>query len=151
MEPVPATQNENSENVAVTPAAPKAKKVKKTFMLHKPGTYENLGKFVSTDFRYAALKAASRGHEDILLRITNTKLVYQYKGEVVKLDKPQVVKRGERTITYSMKPTVKFLKKFIYEGEVNDGDEIDGQEQQPKAKRIKKNKKEETVQQESTA
>lgn len=80
----PAPVNDNNEQIAKTPEKKKAttttktkvKKVKKTFMLHKPVSFENLGKFVSTDFRYAALKAASRGHKNILLRITNTKLVY---------------------------------------------------------------------------
>ena len=37
----------------------------------------------------------------ILLRRTNTKLVYVFDGQVVQLDKPQIVKRGERTIEYT--------------------------------------------------
>ena len=37
----------------------------------------------------------------ILLRRTNTKLVYVFDGKVVQLDKPQIVKRGERTIEYT--------------------------------------------------
>jgi len=39
--------------------------------------------------------------KDILLRRTNTKLVYVFDGKVVQLDKPQIVKRGERTIEYT--------------------------------------------------
>lgn len=93
----------------------KIKKQKKTFMLHKPDTFESLGKFVSTDFRYAALKAASRGHTDIYLRITDTKLVYQFEGSIQKLDQPQVVLRGEREITYTKKPMVKYVRKFIFD------------------------------------
>jgi len=117
-------------NAPATPApdapAPKAARVQKpklTFMLHKPGTFESLGKYVSTDYRYAALKVASRGKENpILLRKTNTKLVYEFTGNVVELDTPQVVSRGERTITYSKKPVVKFIRKFTYEGDVDDSE-----------------------------
>jgi hypothetical protein len=109
------------ENVAVTSpeTAKKTPKPKSTFMLHDPKTFESLGKYVSTDARYSALKAASRGIEDIYLRKTNTKLIFHYKGSVVNLDKPQVVMRGTREIVYSKKPVVKFQKKFVYEGDLN--------------------------------
>lgn len=96
----------------------KTKKPKKTFMLHKPETFESLGKFVSTDFRYAALKAASRGHKDIYLRITDTKLVYQFEGSIQELDTPQIVKRGEREIKYTKKPIVKYVRKFIFDDKI---------------------------------
>lgn len=110
-------------------------KPKKTFMLHDPETFANLGKFVSTDFRYAALKAASRGHTKILLRVTDTKLVYEFQGAVIELSSPQVVKRGERTITYSKKPGVKFVKKYVYSGEVVEDDVSENDEKVEKKKK----------------
>lgn len=106
--------------------AKKTPKPKSTFMLHDPKTFESLGKYVSTDARYSALKAASRGVEDIYLRKTNTKIIFHYKGSVVTLDTPQVVLRGKREIIYSKKPVVKFQKKFVYEGDLN----LDAQEEQ---------------------
>lgn len=73
----------------------------------------------------------------ILLRKTNSKLVYEFTGEVVKLDKPQVVMRGEREISYSKKPVVKFVRKFMYEGDVPDEN---GVETEPPAKKPRKTK-----------
>lgn len=90
-----------------------------TFMLHDPKNFSSLGKYVSTDARYSALKAASRGIQEIYLRKTNSKLIYYYKGAVVTLDKPQVVMRGTREIVYTKKPIVKFQKKFVYDGDLN--------------------------------
>lgn len=119
--PAPASVAQPVESVGSTAQTVAEKtKVKKTFMLHDPATFACLGKFKSTDFRYAALKAASRGYKDIRLRITDTKLVYQYDGDIATLDKPQVVKRGEREIIYTKKPSVKFSKKYIYSGEIDD-------------------------------
>ena len=97
---------------------PRIKKEKHTFMLHDPANFQSLGKFVSTDFRYSALKVASRGHTRILLRKTNTKIVYEYSGKVVDLETPQIVKRGEREIKYTKKPVVKFVRKYVYDGEI---------------------------------
>ncbi len=101
-----------------------AKKPKSTFMLHDPKDFTPLGKFVSTDYRYAALKCASRGHERILLRKTNTKEVREFAGKVVTLDTPKQITRGNpaRTITYSKKPTVKFVGKSVYAGPPVDDD-----------------------------
>jgi hypothetical protein len=99
--------------------APKGPKQKHTFMLHSPETFASLGKYISTDARYSALKAASRGVKDILLRKTNSKIIYKYKGDVVTLDTPQIVKRGDREIKYSKKPTVKFVQKFVYQGDLD--------------------------------
>jgi hypothetical protein len=96
------------------------KRPKSTFMLHSKHPYECLGKYVSSDYRYAALKAASRGIEEIYLRKTNSKIFYVYSGKVVTLDKPQIVKRGEREIMYTKKPTVTFLRKFVYTGDAGD-------------------------------
>lgn len=89
--------------------------------MHTPGTFEALGKFQSSDARYAALKCASRGHKDILLRQTNTRLVYEYTGQVIDLDKPKEVFRGDKSkpILYYKKPAVKFVKKFLYSGDAS--------------------------------
>jgi hypothetical protein len=97
----------------------KVPKPKSTFMLHDPKTFASLGKYVSTDARYSALKAASRGIEDIYLRKTNSKIIYHYKGSVVTLDTPQVVNRGSRQITYTKKPVVKFQSKFVFDGDLS--------------------------------
>ena len=108
-----------------TAAAPRAKRPRLTFMLHTPGTFEALGKFQSSDARYAALKCASRGHKDILLRQTNTRLVYQYEGQIIDLETPKEVFRGDKTkpILYHKKPAVKFVKKFLYTGDAAIKDE----------------------------
>jgi hypothetical protein len=100
-------------------AAPR-KKPKATFMLHDPKDLSSLGKYQSTDFRYAALKVASRGHKQILLRKTNTKEIREFKGDVVSLDTPKEIHRGDRVIRYTKKPTVKFLRKFVYTGNIVD-------------------------------
>jgi hypothetical protein len=82
--------------------------------------FELFCRYQSSDFRYAALKVASRGHKDIHLRKTNTKQVYQFEGTVVTLDDPQTIMRGDRAITYSKKPSVKLVKKYIYTGVIED-------------------------------
>lgn len=100
--------------------ATKAKKPKSTFMLHDPRDLSSLGKYQSADFRYAALKVASRGHKHILLRKTNTKEIREFTGDVVALDTPKQIHRGDRVITYSKKPVVKFVKKWTFQGVVDD-------------------------------
>jgi hypothetical protein len=95
-------------------AVKKTAREKHTFMLHDPENMTSLGKYVSTDYRYAALKVASRGHTDILLRRTNTKEIRRFRGDILTLDKPQEIKRGDRTIVYSKKPIVKFINKWLY-------------------------------------
>ena len=90
------------------------------YMLHAPTTFAPLGKFQSSDARYAALKAASRGHTDILLRQTNTRIISQYVGNVQTLDQPHITTRQGREIVYSKKPVVKFVKKFPFTGQVVD-------------------------------
>ena len=104
--------------VATTPASPPAKKRKPriTFMLHHPDTMANLGKFVSTDYRYAALKAATRGTKRILLRKTNTKEVREFAGDIVPLPQPKVIQRMGREIVYTKKPKVRFVRGFVYKG-----------------------------------
>lgn len=102
-----------------TATAP-VKKQKITFMLHDPANMTSLGKYVSTDYRYAALKVASRGHTHIFLRRTNSKEIREFTGEVVTLQTPKQIKRGDRVIEYNKKPVVKFVRKFVYSGHVED-------------------------------
>lgn len=99
---------------------PRTAKPRHTFMLHDPNDLSSLGKYQSTDFRYAALKVASRGHKKILLRKTNTKEIREFNGAVVALDKPKEINRGDRVIKYSKKPVVNFVKKWIYQGAIDD-------------------------------
>jgi hypothetical protein len=102
--------------------APKAAKPKSTFMLHDPQTMASLGKYQSTDFRYAALKVASRGYQNILLRKTNTKEIREFTGAVVNLENPKEIQRGNRVIRYTKKPEVKFVRKWMYKGPIDDDD-----------------------------
>ena len=94
------------------------RKAKITFMMHDPRDMTSLGKYVSTDYRYAALKAASRGHKRILLRKTNSKEVREFVGDVVPLDVPKKISRGDRVIEYSKKPSVRYLRRFVYDGDL---------------------------------
>jgi hypothetical protein len=103
-------------------AKPKRTRSKSVFMAHDPDTFACNGKYTSVDWRYGALKCCSRmGGEpgvvhNILLRKTGTKEVRQYEGNIVSLDTPQIVKRGDRVISYTKKPVVKFVKKFMWGG-----------------------------------
>ena len=104
----------------------KPAKTKHVFMLHEPGTLKSLAKLSSSDFRYAALKVASRGSKlpestrlpngntKIWLRKTNTKTLREYEGNVITLETPQEVVRQGRTIVYKKKPTVKFVKSWTW-------------------------------------
>lgn len=104
-------------------AAPRTKKPKSTFMLHDPVDFHPLGKFISTDYRYAALKTASRGVTKILLRKTNTKTIREFEGRIITLDTPKEIVRGNRTIVYAKKPAVKFVRTFLYAGPAIDDSE----------------------------
>ena len=110
---------------AAAPAQAKTRKPKSTFMLHDPKDMSSLGKYVSTDYRYAALKVASRGHKQILLRKTNTKEVREFTGDIVTLDTPKEIMRGSMSVKYSKKPTVKFVRKFVYAGTLADDETPD--------------------------
>lgn len=108
------------------PAKPKTNakaKAKHTFMLHEPKKGPNwmsaLGRFVSTDARYAALKAASRGHVDILLRKTGTREVRRFEGARVPIEH-KVVERAGRKIVYTHRPSVKTNGSFTYDGAIDD-------------------------------
>lgn len=93
---------------------------KKTFMLHVPGDMSAAGRFVAPGYREAALKAASRGHTDILLRKSGTREIRQFQGFIETLSAPKVVKRGDREVLFSKKPNVKFVKKYQFDGKVQD-------------------------------
>lgn len=110
--------------MAAETVTPKVSKPKSTFMLHDPTNMSSLGKYQSTDFRYAALKVASRGHKTILLRKTNTKEIREFVGDVVTLDNPKEIHRGDRVIKYSKKPVVKFVKKWVYQGPLDDTEDL---------------------------
>jgi hypothetical protein len=88
-------------------------------MLHDPLTLAAMSRFIANSHRYAALKAASRlckeGDSEpkrILLRATNSKIIREFSGQIKKLDQPQVIKRGDREITYTKKPHVSFVKAY---------------------------------------
>lgn len=125
---------------STTPApAPKAKKPTLTFMLHHPDTMADAGKYNSTSHRNAALKAATKGFNTILLRQTNTKTIHKYEGSVIKLDEPKQIPRGDRFITYAKKPVAKFVESFEYDGNV--AQEADQPTQPQPAKKTKAPKK----------
>jgi hypothetical protein len=88
-------------------------------MLHAADDMTALGRFISTDWRYAALKAASRGHTNILLRQTGTREVRKFDGQKVAIEAKQIT-RGGRTITYTHRPQVKYNGKFTYAGAIDD-------------------------------
>ena len=98
------------------PKTPRTPKPKSTFMLHDPVDMTCKGKFVASDFRYAALKAASKKVTDIHLRKTNSKEIRVFSGSIVLLDEPKEIRRGDRVITYLNKPTVKFSRKYVFDG-----------------------------------
>lgn len=123
-----------SQGEATTKAVPEAqvdKTVKKdrkpkfTFMLHDPTDMSSCGKYQSSDYRYAALKAASKGAEKILLRKTNTKEVREFTGSNLTLDTPKEISRGGRTIQYHKKPAVKFVKKFSFNGDLPEDEDAE--------------------------
>lgn len=99
------------------------KKPKRTFMLHAADDMTALGRFISTDWRYAALKAASRGHTNILLRQTGTREVRKFDGQKVPIDAKQIT-RGGRTITYTHRPQVKYTGKFTYAGALDESTKV---------------------------
>lgn len=100
---------------------------KQTFMLHCPFTRKSLAKLCASSDRYAALKCASRmnklpenlkmedGSIRILLRKTNSKIVREFKGNVITLETPQEVYRQGRKIVYTKKPTCKLVRKLTWE------------------------------------
>lgn len=70
------------ETAATTKPVKKTPRVKSTFTLHDPTSMTVVGKLSSSDPRYAALKAASKGHTRILLRKTGTRIIREYTGSL---------------------------------------------------------------------
>lgn len=101
-----------------TEATPRAPKKTHCFMLHDPKTMAFAGKYNSVSHRYAALKAATKGVTEIRLRQTNTKTVHDYTGWTSTLDKPRMVKRGDREIPYYKKPGATYNGSFEYAGKL---------------------------------
>ena len=92
-------------------------------MLHNPTDMSALGRFVAPGYREAALKAASRGHADILLRKSGTREIRKFEGFIEVLDTPKVVKRGDREVLFAKKPNVRFVEKYHFDGHANDDDD----------------------------
>lgn len=124
---MPQSKEQTSEKPAVT----KKPKVKHTFMLHDPISLEPIAKMTSADPRYCALKVASRmaklpesckGDEEgtvkIWLRKTNTKVLREYTGTTITLDTPQKIVRAGREIVYTRRPSVRFVKTWVWGQEV---------------------------------
>ena len=114
---------------------PKQSRPKSSFMLHDPNDMSSLGKFVSTDYKNAANKVASRARQPryaplwvngtgdgavttILLRKTKTKDVRVFEGSTVDLKEPKVIKRGTREVKYNRRSVVRELKdrRFTFDG-----------------------------------
>ena len=124
-----------SETSPVTPASSvqeKKKKAsprpKKCYMLHHPETLENWGRYVSSGgCKYSSLKAVSRNPDlkQYYLRETGTRLMKVFEGELVPIDPPQVAVRNGRTITYAHRPRSRFIRSFVYHGDVCDDTDKD--------------------------
>ena len=88
------------------------KREKRTFSLLDPEDHSTvIGKFTSHGYREAALKAASRGHKNIVLRAADVQdKIRTFSGEIVTLTDPKVVQKANRTITFNKRPSVKYLQ-----------------------------------------
>ena len=102
-------------------------KPKHTYMLHDPVSLAPIAKMSSVDPRYCALKVASRmaklpesckgdveGTVKIWLRKTNTKILREYTGTTITLETPQKIVRAGREIVYTRRPSVKFVKTWVW-------------------------------------
>lgn len=125
---MPKTQEQpqQTQDTQDAPATTKPK-VKHTYMLHDPISLEPIAKMSSVDPRYCALKVASRmaklpesckGDEEgtvkIWLRKTNTKVLREYVGTTITLENPQKIVRAGREIVYTRRPSVKFVKTWVW-------------------------------------
>lgn len=97
---------------------PKKVSTKKAFMLHSSTDMHPIGKYMSNTFRQAALKAASNGHEEVILRQTGTKTCKRFSCKNRILDEPKIIKRGDKEIKYSKIPEAKWINTFIIQDEV---------------------------------
>jgi hypothetical protein len=94
-----------------------AKRAKRNFVLLDPETKAVIGKFVAYGFREAALKAATRGHTEIVLQNVEKKRIRVYEGAMKTLDEPKRVTRGSREVVFSRRPFVKHVKPVAQESE----------------------------------
>lgn len=121
----------------------KKPKQKFTYIAHCPKTFKVLNRITSSDFRYAALKVASRtgkcipegsiledGKFRIWLRKTNTQVIREYVGQIVTLDEPTIICRSGREIRYTRKPKVSFVRSFIFKTDALDDPEEENQEEE---------------------
>jgi hypothetical protein len=93
-------------------AAPGGEKL--TFMLHDPSDMSDIGRFRGNDVWHAALKAASKKHERILLRRTRTKIVHEFAGRRERLAAPKsVIKNGE-PVTFEFQPRVEHVRSWEF-------------------------------------
>lgn len=131
----PVAETQVAETHAPETPAPETKtrktREKHTFIVHDPETMAVLARLSSVDYRYAALKCASKkeklpetaknddGTVKIWLRKAGTKNFREYKGDVVPLDNPQEVNRSGRVVVYTKKPVVTFVKAWTRDAEKN--------------------------------
>ncbi len=87
--------------------------IKKIFVLHDKKLRRKTTKYVSTTAKGAALKAASKGYKDIILREVGTDVFLFFKGSRVKLDVPKKVKIGKELVVFKHKPKVVFKKSKV--------------------------------------
>ena len=95
-------------------------KQKKHYMLHRPDTYERLGRYVGKGYREAALKAASKlrtrddlkGMDHFVMRLMGTKHCSKFEWSIKELETPRVVKKKDREIVYRFNPIVRKLSEF---------------------------------------
>jgi hypothetical protein len=136
---IPTTEPTQTATIPTTEPSqaekpPRVKRAREVYMLHDPVDFSCKGRFTSTGPRFAAQKAATRGFKKIYLRKTNTKKVFCYDGSIVKLETPQVIQRGDQTITYTKKSMVKTARKpFLYEGTLPADDDLSSVPENPKA------------------
>jgi hypothetical protein len=98
---------------------PAAKKHNFILFDHTSDDKKVLGKFVSTNYKQAALKAVTKlckhkiGEKvELHLRKATTKDVQVFVGEKIVMSEPKVVERGGRTITYKTTSVATFLRKY---------------------------------------
>jgi hypothetical protein len=84
------------------------------YIWHDPKTNKILGKFNTSGFRNAALKIATKGIDQIILRQSGTLIVHEFEGFTQILDPPVEIEKDGRTIKFSKKSNVKYIKKLNF-------------------------------------
>ena len=83
-------------------------------MLHDPSDMSDIGRFRGPDVWHAALKAASRRHERILLRRTRTRIVHEFAGRRVKLEAPAETERAGARVRFEFRPQVEHVRSWEF-------------------------------------